>query len=134
MELESTLPWPRGKSNRKRLYKPKSACRRGGRTGTKCSATPHLEDALPAGRALPPLPACSPSPQLPSLQACLGFILLPQPGSFCCSKCTWAAQGACAVPLCSGLKLLQSNFFFPFVSGRALELCSRPLLSLLSSC
>lgn len=29
--------------------------------------------------------------------------------------------------LCSGLKLLHSNFFFHFISGRALELCSLPL-------
>lgn len=29
--------------------------------------------------------------------------------------------------LCSGLKLLHSNFFFHFISGRALELCCLPL-------
>lgn len=55
-----------------------------------------------------PLPGCPPSRPARVSSRCWS------PGSFCCSKYARAARGACAVPLCSQLKLLQSNFFFPF--------------------
>lgn len=93
---------------------------------SKGSATLHV-----AGRSVPCLgdPASSPllSPSTPTWVSwpcqSLVFLLFKMHSRSPCSS------------LCSGLKLLHSNFFFHFISGRALQLCSllfHPPLLLLS--
>lgn len=103
MELESNLAWSGGKSSRKSLHNPHSACQRGGCSSSKSSATRDVagqERALPAGTLLW-------DPASPGPAAALPTSLPPHPPgspvpvrawSFCCSKCTRAARGARAAP------------------------------------
>lgn len=77
-----------------------------------------------SGCALPVGP-CSPSVHCPLHSAWVSWpchslllLLFKMPSGSSRSPCS---------SLCSGLKLLHSNFFFHFISGRALELCCLPL-------
>lgn len=119
VELESNLAWSRGKSSQERLYNPNQPAR--GVCAPEARAVPLW---MWLGRSMPCLwdrtcpRTAAPLPVSP-LHACLGPPALSEPGGF-------VIQNALG-QLCFGLKLQHSNFFFHFISGRALELCSLPL-------
>lgn len=69
-----------------------------------CSRSPHFSPSTPAWISCP----CQ----------SLVFLLFKMHSGSSRSPCS---------SLCSGLKLLHSNFFSHFISGRALEFCSLPL-------